>query len=100
MRDLYQTLGVRKNAKAETIRQAYRKRAADLHPDRNLDDEAAAAEYKAVTEAYRVLSDPERRRRYDATGDCTVEPDNRIAAGGHPDGRVPASAGRYPSNGS
>jgi curved DNA-binding protein CbpA len=79
MTDLYKILGVRKNASAAAIRKAFRQKAADSHPDRNLDDPAAAAEYRAVVGAYRILSDPDKRRRYDATGNADAAPDNREA---------------------
>ena len=72
MRDLYAVLGVRRDAKPDTIRRAYRKKAAKLHPDRNPGDPAADAAYKELVDAYEVLSDPARRQRYDETGDPTA----------------------------
>lgn len=65
MNDLYKRLGVKRTATPERIRQAYRKLALKHHPDRGGD----AATFQAVTEAHEVLSDPDRRARYDATGE-------------------------------
>lgn len=73
-KDLYRTLGIRPNSSAETVKKAYRKKAMKYHPDRNPGDEAAAAEYHAVQLAFDVLSDPDRRARYDATGDESAAP--------------------------
>ncbi len=72
--NLYAVLGVRKNAGANTIKKAYRRLAMQYHPDRNPGDgqEEAAARYRAVTEAYEILSDPARRKRYDETGDTSA----------------------------
>ena len=66
--DPYQVLGVRRTARADTIRAAYRRLAAKHHPDRNPGDPDAAARFRAVREAYEVLSDPEKRSRYDQFG--------------------------------
>lgn len=71
MTDLYRALGIRKNASPATVRKAYRKLAMQNHPDRNPGDDAAAQRLAAVQQAYDVLSDPDRRAKYDATGDTT-----------------------------
>lgn len=67
--DLYGILGVDKNASVDEIKKSYKKLALKLHPDRQPDDpKACEEEFKKVTQAYGILSDPERRRMYDATG--------------------------------
>src|SRR5258708_16631506 len=61
----YEVLGVKPDATAEEIRKAYRKLAKELHPDLNPGKPAAEARFKAVTAANDILSDPEKRARYD-----------------------------------
>lgn len=68
LRDYYEVLGVRRDATAEEIKQAYRKLAMRYHPDRNPGDASAEAKFKEINEAYQVLSDPERRAHYDRFG--------------------------------
>jgi len=67
-RDYYEVLGVRRNAGPEELKRAYRKLAMQYHPDRNNGDKTAEDRFKEVGEAYAVLSDPERRHRYDSFG--------------------------------
>jgi DnaJ-class molecular chaperone len=68
-KDYYQTLGVPKNAAQKDIKSAYRKLARKWHPDANPSNQKAAEEkFKEIAEAYEVLGDPEKRRKYDALG--------------------------------
>ena len=65
-KDYYQVLGVAQDADAEAIKKSYRKLARKYHPDANPDDPAAEERFKEISEAYRVVSDPEKRKQYDA----------------------------------
>ncbi len=67
-KDYYKILGVDKNATQDEIKKAYRKLALKYHPDRNPGDKAAEEKFKEITEANEVLSDPEKRKKYDALG--------------------------------
>ncbi|QOJ16573.1 MAG: molecular chaperone DnaJ [Phycisphaeraceae bacterium] len=67
-RDYYEILGLEKNASAEDVKRAYRRLAMKHHPDRNPGDKEAEARFKEASEAYEVLSDPEKRARYDQYG--------------------------------
>ena len=67
-KDYYKILGVSKTASAEEIKKAYRKLALKYHPDRNKGDKAAEARFKELSEAYAVLSDPEKKKQYDMFG--------------------------------
>src|ERR1700689_2784871 len=67
-RDYYEVLGVVKNSSADEIKKSYRKVAMQYHPDRNPGDKAAEEKFKEAAEAYEVLSDTDKRARYDRFG--------------------------------
>ncbi|RAI99771.1 curved DNA-binding protein [Chitinophaga skermanii] len=68
-KDYYKVLGVEKTATADAIKKAYRKLAVKYHPDKNPDDKLAEEKFKEINEAYEVLSDEEKRKKYDAFGE-------------------------------
>lgn len=67
-RDYYEVLSVRRDASGDEIKRAYRRLAIEYHPDRNPDDPAAEEHFKEASEAYAILSDPQKRARYDRMG--------------------------------
>jgi molecular chaperone DnaJ len=67
-RDFYEILGVKRDADASELKRSYRKLALELHPDRNPGDKQAEARFKEASEAYQVLSDPDKRAMYDRFG--------------------------------
>ncbi len=68
--DYYAVLGLEKTASADQIKKAYRKLALKYHPDKNPDDKKAEERFKEISEAYAVLSDPEKKKQYDQFGDA------------------------------
>jgi molecular chaperone DnaJ len=71
-RDYYEVLEVSKTATADEIKKAYRKKAIQYHPDKNPGDKAAEEKFKEAAEAYEILSDPQKRQRYDQYGHAGV----------------------------
>jgi len=72
MKDLYDILGVRRDATLEEIKKAYRQLAIKYHPDRNKGNKEAEEKFKEINQAYEILSDPEKRRQYDQFGEAGV----------------------------
>jgi molecular chaperone DnaJ len=81
-RDYYDTLGVNRDASDDDIKKAYRKLAMKYHPDRNPDSKEAEEKFKEAKEAYEILSEPEKRRAYDAYGHAGVNPQMGGGPGG------------------
>jgi curved DNA-binding protein len=88
-RDYFKVLGVDRGADADTVKRAFRKLARQYHPDVNPGDKAAEARFKEISEAYEVLSDPDKRRRYEQFGQYWNQ------AGGGGVGGMDVDFGRY-----
>jgi molecular chaperone DnaJ len=82
-RDFYEVLGVGKTASADEIKKAYRKVAMQFHPDRNPGDKAAEDKFKEAAEAYEVLSDTDKKAKYDRYGHQAFGPGTSGGAGAH-----------------
>lgn len=75
-RNFYKILDIKKNASPADIKKAYRKESLKWHPDKNQDNKEATEKFTDVAAAYEVLSDPEKRRKYDKCGEkCVNEPE-------------------------
>lgn len=72
-RDLYETLGVQKNADEKELKSAFRKLAMKYHPDRNPGDQESEKSFKEINEAYETLKDPQKRAAYDRYGHAAFE---------------------------
>ncbi len=81
-RDYYEVLGISKTASDDEIKKAYRKEAKKYHPDLNPGDKTAEVKFKEINEAYEVLSDSEKRQRYDQYGHAGVDPNAGFGGGG------------------
>ena len=79
-RDYYEVLGVGRTASDDELKKAYRKLAKQYHPDMNPGDKQAEAKFKEINEAYEVLSDKDKRAKYDQFGHAGVDPN--FGAGG------------------
>jgi molecular chaperone DnaJ len=80
-RDYYEVLGVEKNASETELKKAYRKLAMKYHPDQNPGDKEAEEKFKEINEAYEILSDPDKKARYDQFGFAGVDPNYGAGSG-------------------
>ena len=80
--DYYETLGVRRDADADTLKKAFRSLAMKYHPDRNPDDNGAEQRFKEINEAYDVLKDEQKRAAYDRFGHAAFENGGGTRGGG------------------
>ena len=82
-KDYYEILGIDKGADAGAIKKAYRKKAIEFHPDKNPGDKAAEEKFKEAAEAYEILSDPDKKARYDQYGHAAFEGGGGYGGGQH-----------------
>ena len=81
-RDFYEVLGLKKGASEAEIKKAFRKKAMEYHPDRNPGDKAAEEKFKEINEAYSILSDADKKDKYDRFGHAGVDPNAGFGGGG------------------
>src|SRR5215208_6471724 len=93
--DFYQVLGVKKDAKPEEIKKAYRRMARKYHPDVNPGDKSAEERFKLITEAHDVLSDEKKRKVYDRFGQYSDNLAEAAARGATPGGNAGRAAGGF-----
>src|SRR3954447_15132115 len=94
MADLYEQLGVKKGATEAEVKKAYRKLAKELHPDRNKDNPTASERFSKVTQAYDILTDKDKRARYDR-GDIDEDGNPKAPFGYGGGGGAGPGAGTY-----
>jgi len=81
-RDYYEVLGISKDADEKAIKSAFRKLAKQYHPDLNPDNKESEAKFKEVNEAYEVLSDADKKAKYDKFGHAAFDPNQGFGGGG------------------
>ena len=82
-RDYYEVLGVDKGASDDEIKKAFRQQAKKYHPDLHPGDKEAEAKFKEINEAYSILSDPDKKSKYDRFGHAGVDPNGFGGGGGY-----------------